>query len=147
MSEENKDQDQAQDQSTENNETNENIETPKEFKEIVEGIEKMSVVELNELVKFLEKKFGVSATQVATAPAAGGDSEEEKSSLNIELKDAGDQKIAVIKLVKEVLGLGLKEAKELVDSAPKMLKEGVKKEEAEELKKKFEEAGAKVELK
>lgn len=124
------------------------VETPSKFKAIVDGIEKMSVMELNELVKFLEKKFGVSAQAVAVAaPGAGATAAEEKSLFNVELKDAGANKIAVIKAVKEALALGLAEAKGIVDSAPKMLKEGMKKEEAAELKKKIEDAGGKVELK
>jgi large subunit ribosomal protein L7/L12 len=128
----------------------ETVEVPTKFKGIVDEIEKMSVLDLNELVKVFEKKFGVSAAAVAVAgPAAGGAAggEEEKSSFNVELTDGGAQKIAVIKVVKEVLGLGLKEAKDLVDGAPAMLKEGMKKEEAEEVKKKIEEAGGKVTLK
>jgi len=128
-------------------EADEKIETPAQFKTVVEAIEKMSVLELHELVKFLEKKFGVSAQAVAVAPGAGGAEVEEKSTFNVELKDAGAQKIGIIKIVKEVLALGLKEAKDLVDGAPVMLKEGMKKEEAEALKKKIEEAGGKVELK
>lgn len=122
---------------------------PAKFKALVESVEKMSVLELHELVKVLEKKFGVSAAVAAVAaPAAGAaPAGEEKTAFNVELKDAGAQKIAVIKIVKEVLGLGLKEAKDLVDAAPKMLKEGMKKAEAEELKKRIEEAGGKVELK
>ncbi len=128
--------------------TQEVIETPTKFKTIVEAIEKMSVLELNELVKFLEKKFGVSAAAVAVAPAgAGASAAEEKSIFTVHLADSGAQKIAVIKVVKDVLGLGLKEAKDLVDSAPAVLKEGMKKEEAEEFKKKIETAGGKVELK
>ncbi|MFA6272978.1 MAG: 50S ribosomal protein L7/L12 [Candidatus Paceibacterota bacterium] len=127
------------------------VEIPAKFKDLVEKIEKMSVIELNELVKLLEKKFGVSAAAVAVAgPASAGSSgeaKEEKTSFDVELKDSGAQKIAVIKVIKEVLGLGLKEAKDLVDSAPKMLKEGMKKAEAEEFKKKIETAGGKVELK
>jgi large subunit ribosomal protein L7/L12 len=125
------------------------VEVPAKFKSIVESIEKMSVLDLNELVKLLEKKFGVLAAAVAVAgPAAGGaPAGEEKASFNVELKDGGAQKIAVIKIVKEVLGLGLKEAKDLVDGAPKMLKEGMKKVEAEELKKRIEAAGGKVDLK
>lgn len=127
----------------------EEVSVPAKFKSIVESIETMSVLDLNELVKLLEKKFGVSAAAVAVAAPAGGAgaAAEEKSSFNVELKDAGAQKIAVIKVVKEVLGLGLKEAKELVDAAPSKLKDGMKKEEAEALKKKIEEAGGKVELK
>jgi len=127
------------------------VEVPAKFKKLVEEVEKMSVLELHELVKVLEKKFGVSAAAVAVAApgaAAGGAAEEEaKSAFTVELADAGAQKIAVIKVVKEVLGLGLKEAKDLVDGAPSTLKENVAKEEAEEIKGKIEEAGGKVELK
>ena len=126
------------------------VEVPAKFKDLVEKIEKMSVLELNELVKLLEKKFGVSAAAaVAAAPTVSGGvpAGEEKTAFNVELKEAGAQKIAVIKVIKEVLGLGLKEAKDLVDGAPKMLKEGMKKAEAEEFKKKIETAGGKVELK
>lgn len=120
-------------------------------KEILEMVEKMSVLELSQLVKALEEKFGVSAAApVAVAQAAAGGEEkkeeEEKSIFNVVLKDAGSQKIAVIKAVKTATGLGLKDAKDLVDSAPKPVKEGAKKEEAEELKKALEEAGATVEL-
>ena len=127
----------------------EEIAVPAKFKSIVEGIETMSVLDLNELVKLLEKKFGVSAAAVAVVAPAGGAGAvaEEKTSFNVELKEAGAQKIAVIKVVKELLGLGLKEAKDLVDAAPSKLKDGMKKEEAEALKKKIEEAGGKVELK
>ncbi len=109
----------------------------------------MSVLDLNELVKLLENKFGVSAAAVAVAaPATGGASaEEEKSTANVHLTAAGDQKIAVIKVIKEVLGLGLKEAKDLVDSAPALVKDNLKKEDALALKKRIEEAGGKVELK
>ncbi len=128
----------------------EEVETPEKFKTIVESIENMSVLDLHELVKFLEKKFGVSAAAVAVAAnGAGGDAGggEEKTEFTVELKDAGAQKIGVIKVVKEALGLGLKEAKDLVDAAPSVLKEGVKKEDAEDMKKKIEEAGGSVELK
>lgn len=126
----------------------ESVEVPKEFKALVEQVEKMTVLELHELVKVLEKRFGVSASAVAVAgPAAGGDDAEEKTDFTVELADAGAQKIAVIKVVKEVCALGLKEAKDLVDSAPAVIKENVKKEDAEELKAKLEEAGAKVNLK
>lgn len=127
----------------------ETVEVPAKFKKIVEEIEAMSVLELHELVKVFEKKFGVSAAAVAVAgPAAGAaDAGEEQSEFAVELTDAGAQKIAVIKVVKEVLGLGLKEAKEMVDGAPAMVKEGMKKEDAETLKAKLEEAGAKVTLK
>ena len=131
-------------------EKEEKIEVPKEFKKIVEEIEGMSVLQLNELVKVLEKKFGVSAAAVAVAGGGnGGDAgdAEEKSSFNVELKSAGESKIGVIKVVKAVLGLGLKEAKDLVEAAPTVLKEGAKKEEAEDLKKQIEEAGGAVELK
>ncbi|MBU2579900.1 50S ribosomal protein L7/L12 [Patescibacteria group bacterium] len=131
----------------------EKVEVPAKFKDLVKQIEELSVLDLAELVKVLEEKFGVSSTpmmamQAAGGAAAGGEAAaEEKSSYNVELKAAGEQKISVIKAVKEITGLGLKEAKDLVDGAPKMIKEGVKKEEAEEMKKKLEEAGAVVELK
>ena len=122
--------------------------TPAKFKTIVDHLEKLSVMDLHELVKFLEGKFGVSAAAVAVAgPAAGAPAGEEKTTFNVELKDGGATKIAVIKVVKELLGLGLKEAKDLVDAAPSKLKDGMKKEEAEALKKRVEEAGGKVELK
>ncbi|MEX0932396.1 MAG: 50S ribosomal protein L7/L12 [Parcubacteria group bacterium] len=115
---------------------------------MVEEIEGMSVLELNELVKVFENKFGVSATAVAAAgPAAAGDADEGSSLLNVELTDAGANKISVIKIVKEVLALGLKEAKDMVDGAPAMLKTDMKKEEAEELKKRIEEAGGKATFK
>ena len=116
--------------------------------EMIEEIKKMTVVELADLVKAIEEEFGVSAV-AAAAPAAGGaaaGAAEEKSSFDVVLKDAGDQKIKVIKVVRDATGLGLKEAKDLVDGAPKTVKEGVSKDEAEELKAKFEEAGATVEL-
>ena len=127
----------------------EEVEVPEQFKKLVEQVEQMSVLELNELVKVLEKRFGVSAAAVAVAgPAAGGDAGgEEQSEFAVELTEAGGQKIAVIKAVKEALGLGLKEAKEMVDGAPAVLKEGLKKEDAETLKASLEEAGAKVTLK
>ena len=126
-----------------------NIETPAKFKSIVESIEKMSVLDLNELVKFLEQKFGVSAQAVAVAaPAAGAAAAgEEKTVFAVHLASSGAQKIAVIKVVKELLALGLKEAKDLVDAAPALLKDGVKKEDAENIKKQIEAAGGKVELK
>ena len=124
------------------------METPAKFKTLVEHIEKLTVLELHELVKHLEEKFGVSAAAVAVAaPVAGAGAAEEKSTFTVELKDAGASKINVIKVVKEALGLGLKEAKDLVDAAPKVLKEGVKKEDADKLKKEIEAAGGKVELK
>lgn len=116
--------------------------------QIIEAVEKMTVLELNTLVKTIEEKWGVSAAAVAVAgPAAAGDSAEEQSEFTVELTEAGAQKIAVIKVVKEVLGLGLKEAKDLVDAAPSVIKEGMKKEDAETLKTKLEEAGAKITLK
>jgi large subunit ribosomal protein L7/L12 len=125
------------------------MEVPAKFKDLVEKIDGMSVIDLHELVKTLEEKFGVSAAAVAAAPAAGAGAAaaEEKDSFTVVLAAAGEQKIAVMKVVKEALGLGLKEAKDLVDGAPATLKDGVKKAEAEEIKKKIEEAGGKVELK
>lgn len=125
------------------------VEVPSKFKKLVEEIETMTVLELSELVKVLEKKFGVSAAAVAVAgPAAGAAPEEEgKSTADVELTEVGASKIAVIKAVKEALALGLKEAKDLVDGAPSMLKTGMKKEDAAELAKKLTDAGAKVTLK
>ncbi len=122
---------------------------PAKFAKIVEEIEKMSVLDLNELVKVFESKFGVSATAVAAAgpAAAAGAAAEEKSTFTVELTDAGAQKVAVIKVVKEVLALGLKDAKDKVDAAPAVLAENMKKEDAENLKKQIEEAGGKVTLK
>lgn len=118
---------------------------------IIDEVKELSVLELNELVKALEEEFGVSAAAVAAAPAAGGaaagGAAEEKSEFDVVLTSFGDAKMAVIKAVKDVCGLGLKEAKELVEAAPKAIKEGVAKAEAEELKAKLEEAGAKIELK
>jgi large subunit ribosomal protein L7/L12 len=135
-------------------ETKEEVKVPEKFKKLVEDIEKMSVLDLAELVKILEKKFGVSAAApVAAAPAASAGAApeaEEKSSFNVVLSAVGDKKIEVIKVVRDVTQKGLKEAKDLVDAAatgPQVIKEGAKKEEAEDLKKKFEAAGAKVELK
>lgn len=118
------------------------------YKDLLDKIDGMSVLELNELVKAIEEKFGVSAQAVAAAPA-GGASEggaEEKSTYTVHLENAGEGKIAVMKVVKEALGLGLKEAKDLVDGAPVDLKKDIKKEEAEALKKSLEEAGATVKL-
>lgn len=126
------------------------VEVPEKFKKIVASIEEMSVLELSELVKVFEKKFGVSAAAVAVAgPAAGGAAggEDAKSTFTVELSDAGANKIQVIKAVKEILGLGLKEAKDLVDGAPSVVKENVGKEDADALKAKIEEAGGKVTLK
>lgn len=127
------------------------VEVPSKFKSLVEEIEKMSVMDLAELVEILEDKFGVSAAApmafAAAAPAGAAEAVEEKSEFDIELAAAGENKIATIKVVKEVTGLGLKEAKDLVDGAPKIVKEGVKKEEAEEIKAKLVETGATVNLK
>jgi len=115
--------------------------------QIIESVEKMSVLELNDLVKTIEEKWGVSAATVAALGPAAGPAAEEKSEFDVELTAAGEQKIAVIKAVKEVLGLGLAEAKTLVESAPAKLKDGMKKEDAEALKAKVEAAGGKVTLK
>ncbi len=127
------------------------VEVPEKFKSLVGEIEKMSVMDLAELVKVLEDKFGVSAQAPVAVAAAGaaapGEAAEEKSSFNVELTGAGSNKIAVIKAVREITEMGLKDAKDLVDGAPKVIKEGVDKEEAETMKKKLEEAGATVELK
>src|SRR3989339_1990549 len=131
--------------------TKEAVVVPEKFKSLVETIEKMSVLDLADLVKILEDKFGVSAAapamMMAAAPGAGAAAAEEKTSFNVELTGVGENKIAVIKAVKEITQLGLKEAKDLVDGAPKVIKENVKKEEAEEMKKKLTEAGATVNLK
>lgn len=121
--------------------------------DFIAQIDQMSVLDLNNLVKALEEHYGVSAAAAMAAPAAGGGAaaaapvEEEKTEFNVVLKDVGDKKINVIKAVREVTSLGLKEAKDLVESAPATVKEGVSKDEAESIKKKFEEAGAKVEIK
>ena len=128
------------------------IELSKDAQKILDAVEKLSVLDLANLVSAMEEKFGVSAAApvaVAAAPAGGGDAggAEEKDSFDVVLAAAGDKKINVIKAVREITGLGLKEAKDLVDGAPKPVKEGVKKAEAEEMKKKLEEAGATVELK
>lgn len=128
-------------------EENKDVVIPAKFKDIVAKIEEMSVLDLHELVKVFEEKFGVSATAAAAAPAAVGAAAEEKDSFNVELTASGETKIAVIKVVKEALALGLKEAKDLVDAVPSMLKEGMKKAEAEDLKAKIEAAGGKVTLK
>ncbi len=119
------------------------------FQNLLETIEKMSVLDLHEFVKALETKFGVSAAAVAAAPAAGAaaPAADENATVTLHLKAAGEQKIAVIKVVKEALNLGLKEAKDLVDGAPAVVKQGVKKAEADELAKKLIEAGAQVEIK
>ena len=132
----------------------EKVEVPEKFKKLVDEIEKMSVLDLADLVKILEKKFGVSAAAPAMMMAAGvangagaPSQAEEKDSFNIEITEAGANKIAVIKVVREITEVGLKDAKDLVDAAPKIVKEAVKKKEAEEIKKKLEDAGAKVTLK
>lgn len=129
---------------------NKTIEVPEKFKGFVAEIERMNVLELAELVKVLEQKFGVSAQVIVAGTtsnaAVASDATEEKTSFDVELKDAGAQKIAVIKVVRELTNLGLKEAKDLVDGAPKTVKTGLARAEAEEIKKKLEEAGAKVEL-
>ncbi len=123
----------------------------KEEQAVIDALEKLNVVQLNNVVKYMELTYGISAAApaaVAAAPAAGAaDAGEEKTSFNVELTDSGAQKIAVIKVVREITGLPLGEAKALVDGAPKMLKEGVAKKDAEEMKKKLETAGAKVSLK
>jgi large subunit ribosomal protein L7/L12 len=120
--------------------------------EVFEFIDKMTIIEMSDFIKEFEERYGVSAAApvaaVAAAPAAGGEAAaEEKSSFDVVLSSAGDKKIQVIKVVREITGLGLKEAKELVDGAPKPVKEGVSKEEAEEIKGKLEEQGAVVEVK
>ena len=120
------------------------------YKDLLDKIGEMKVMELAELVKAMEEKFGVSAAMPVmaggTAGAAGGDAADEKTAWNVLLKTGGGQKIQVIKVLREVLGIGLKEAKDLTDAAPKVVKEGLKKEDAEELKKKLEGAGATAEL-
>lgn len=128
------------------------VEVPAKFQDLVGQIEKLSVLELSELVKVLEDKFGVSAAapvMMGAMPAAGAGAgaAEEKTDFTVELTEAGANKINVIKVVREATGLGLKEAKDIVDAAPKAVKENAPKAEAEELKKKLEEAGAKVTLK
>ena len=117
--------------------------------EIIEVIKGLSVLELNDLVKACEEEFGVSAATgvVVAAAGAGAAAAEEKTEFDVELTEAGDQKVKVIKVVREITGLGLKEAKDVVDGAPKVVKEQASKEEAEEIKKKLEEVGAKVTLK
>jgi large subunit ribosomal protein L7/L12 len=123
-------------------------EVPAKFVSIVEAIEKLSVLDLAELVKVLEDKFGVSAAAPVAMMSAGGAAEvEEKTDFNVELTEAGSNKIGVIKVVREITGLGLKEAKDIVDAAPKIVKEAMPKADAEALKKKIEEAGGKATLK
>ena len=137
----------------ESKEDKKDVKVPAKFKSLVEEIEKMSVMDLAELVSILEDKFGVSAAAPAmmmagaTAGAAGGEEVEEKTEFDVELSETGANKIAVIKAIRVITDMGLKDAKDLTDAAPKVIKEGVKKEEAEEAKKTLEEAGAKVTLK
>jgi large subunit ribosomal protein L7/L12 len=127
------------------------IELSAEEKAVISALEKLNVVSLNNVVKYMEEVYGISAAPVAMAGGGGGDAGaaagEEKSSFNVELTEAGGQKIAVIKVVREITGLALGDAKAAVDGAPKIIKEGVAKADAEEMKKKLEEAGAKVTLK
>jgi len=126
------------------------VEVPAKFKSLVEEIEKMSVLDLAELVKILEEKFGVSAAAPAVAVAAApgaGEAAVEKDSFDVEITEAGSTKIAVIKAVRALTDVGLKEAKDLVDGAPKVVKEGLTKDDAEAAKKTLEEAGATVTLK
>lgn len=127
------------------------VEVPEKFKDLVSKIENLTAIDLAELVKILEDKFGVSAAApvmaVAAAAPGAGAAAEEKSSFDVEITEAGGNKIAVIKVVRELTQLGLKEAKDLVDAAPKVIKEGAGKDDAEAMKKKLEEAGAKVTLK
>lgn len=126
---------------------NTTVEVPAKFKDIVAGVEKLTLIELHELVKLLEEKWGVSAAAAVVAGPAAGPAADEKDSFDLELTAAGATPIQVIKAVKEVLGLGLKEAKDLVDGVPSMVKQGMKKDEAEALKKKIEDAGGAVTLK
>jgi large subunit ribosomal protein L7/L12 len=134
-------------------EKKETVEVPEKFQKLVAEIEKMSVLELSELVKVLEEKFGVSAAapmMMGAMPVGGGEAGaavEEKTEFDVEVTASGASKISVIKVVREVTGLGLKDAKDLVDAAPKVIKEKVTKEQADEMKKKLEEAGATVTLK
>ena len=123
------------------------VEVPAEFTAIVEAVEKMSVLQLNALVKVIEAKWGVSASAVAAGPAAAGSAADEQTEFEVVLESDGGAKIPVMKVVKELLGLGLKEAKDLVEATPATLKAGVKKEEADEIKAKIEEAGGKVTVK
>jgi len=124
------------------------VEVPEKFKALVDQIEKLSVLDLSELVKVLEEKFGVSAAAPVMVAAAGAAAAvEEKSDFDVELTEAGSNKIGVIKVVREVTGLGLKEAKDMVDGAPKVIKEKAPKSDAEEIKKKIEDAGGKCTLK
>jgi large subunit ribosomal protein L7/L12 len=141
-----------QEEKTEETSDSQEVEVPEKFKDIVEKIETMSVLDLSELVGILEKKFGVSASAPAAVVAGGGaaaaeEPAEEKTEFDVELTSAGDNKINVIKAVRAVTDMGLKDAKELVDGAPAVVKEGVKKEDAEQMKSQLEEAGGTVTLK
>ncbi len=154
MSEEKKQEEKKQEEKKTEEKEKEEVKVPEKFKKIVEEIEKMSVLDLAELVKILEDKFGVSPiVSMASAPAgspgqgASGAGEEEKSTFDLELSEAGDNRIEVIKILREITQKGLKECKDIVDNVPQVIKSGIKKEEAEELKKKLESAGAKVTLK
>lgn len=151
MSEEAKQEETTEAPAAEESKEKTSVEVPAKFEKIVKEIEEMSVLDLSELVKILEDKFGVSAAPVAVAgvAVAGGDAgaAEEKDSFDVELTSAGENKIGAIKVVREVTGKGLKDAKDMVEGAPVMIKEGAKKEEAEEIKAKLEEAGASVTLK
>lgn len=138
----------------EKKEEKKDVEVPAKFKDLVESIEKMSVLDLAELVKLLEEKFGVSAAAPVVAVAGGGGASgddagaaEEKSSFDVELTNAGSNKIAVIKVIRELTQVGLKDAKDMVDAAPKVITEGVSQDDAETWKKKVEEAGGQVALK
>jgi large subunit ribosomal protein L7/L12 len=141
----------AQDETTTKSDDKKEVTVPEKFKKLVEEIEKMSVLELSELVKVLEEKFGVSGAMAFAAPVAAGGSDAivaaEKSTTDVVLTNAGQSKIQVIKVVKDITGKGLKEAKDLVDAAPKAIATGISPAEAEEMKKKLEEAGATIELK
>jgi large subunit ribosomal protein L7/L12 len=151
MSEEKKEE-QIQAEASETKEETKGVEVPEKFQKLVSDIEQMTVLDLAEFVKILEEKFGVSAAapqMMMQGGAASGaeEAKEEKTEFDVELSDAGSTKIAVIKAVRAITEMGLKDAKDLVDGAPKMIKEGVKKEEADDIKAKIEEAGGKVTLK
>jgi large subunit ribosomal protein L7/L12 len=152
MAEEEQKQQAPQEEKTEETSDSQEVEVPEKFKDIVEKIETMSVLDLSELVGILEKKFGVSASAPAAVATTGGavaeeEPAEEKTEFDVELTATGDNKINVIKAVRAVTDMGLKDAKELVDGAPAMVKEGVKKEDAEQMKTQLEEAGGTVTLK
>ena len=124
------------------------VEVPAKFKKLVEEIENLTVIELHELVKVLEEKFGVSAASVVSGGGGdAGDGDAEDDTVAVELTDSGASKVAVIKVIKDILGLGLKEAKDLVDGVPSIVKEDIEKKEADEIKQRIEEAGGKVNIK